>query len=36
MTLALVTHTKEIKSFDGKRGGSHEVLISDVFHNYQF
>ena len=36
LTLALATNTKKIKSFDGKRGGSHEVLISDVFHNYQF
>ena len=36
MTLALATHTKKIKSFDGKRGGSHEMLISDVCHNYQF
>ena len=25
LTLALATHTKKIKSFDGKRGGSHEV-----------
>ena len=31
----LTTHTKKIKSFDGKRGGSHEMLISDVCHNYQ-
>ena len=29
-------HTKKIKSFDGKRGGSHEMLISDVCHYYQF
>ena len=30
-------HTyKENKSFDGKRGGSHKMLISDVCHNYQF
>ena len=36
LTLALATHTKKIKSFDGKRGGSHEVLISDVCRNYQF
>ena len=36
LTLALATHTKKIKSFDGKRGGSHEMLISDVCHNYQF
>ena len=36
LTLALVTHTKKIKSFDGKRGGSHKMLISDVCHNYQF
>ena len=35
LTLALATHTKKIKSFDGKRGGSHEMLISDVCHNYQ-
>ena len=34
--LALATHTKKIKSFDGLRGGSHEMLISDVCHNYQF
>ena len=36
LTLALATHTEKIKSFDGKRGGSHEMLISDVCHNYQF
>ena len=30
LTLALATHTKKIKSFDGKRGGSHEMRISDV------
>ena len=36
LTLALATHTKKIKSFDGTRGGSHEMLISDVCHNYQF
>ena len=36
LTLALATHTKKIKSFDGKRGDSHEMLISDVCHNYQF
>ena len=36
LTLALATHTKKIKSFDGKRGESHEMLISDVCHNYQF
>ena len=36
LTLAFATHTKKIKSFDGKRGGSHEMLISDVCHNYQF
>ena len=30
-------HTcKENLVFDGKREGSHEVLISDVCHNYQF
>ena len=34
LTLALATYTKEI--FYGKRGGSHEMLISDVCHNYQF
>ena len=33
LTLALATHTKKIKSFDGKRGGSHKMLISDVCHN---
>ena len=36
LTLALATHTKKIKYFNGKRGGSHEMLISDVCHNYQF
>ena len=36
LTLALATHTQKIKSFDGKRGGSHEMLLSDVCHNYQF
>ena len=36
LTLALATQTKTIKSFDGKRGGSHKMLISDVCHNYQF
>ena len=38
LTLALATHSKKIKSFDDKRGGSHEMLISDVCHkkNYQF
>ena len=25
-----------IKSFEGKRWGTQETLISDVFHNYQF
>ena len=35
LTLALATRTKKIKSFDGKRGGSHKMLISDVCHNYQ-
>ena len=35
LLLALATHTKKIKSFDGKIGGSHELLISDVYHNYQ-
>ena len=34
--LALATHTKKIKSFAGKRGGSHKMIISDVCHNYQF
>ena len=34
LTLALAKYTKKIKSFDGK--GSHEMLISDVCHNYQF
>ena len=29
LTLALATHTKKIKSFDGKRGGSHKMLISE-------
>ena len=36
LTLALATHTKKIKSFDGKRGESHKMLISDVCYNYQF
>ena len=36
LTLALATHTKKIKSFESKSGGSHEMLISDVCHNYQF
>ena len=36
LTLALAPHTKKIKSCDGKRGGSHEMLISDVCHNYKF
>ena len=36
LTLALATHTKKIKSFDGKRGGSYEMLISDVCHNYEY
>ena len=36
LTLALATHAKKIKSFDGKRGISHETLISDVCHNNQF
>ena len=26
LTLALATHTKKIKSFNGKRGGSHVML----------
>ena len=29
LTLALATDKKNFKSFDGKRGGSHEMLISD-------
>ena len=33
---SLATHTEKIKSFDGNRGGSHKMLISDVCHNYQF
>ena len=36
LRLALATHTKKIKSFDGKKGESHKMLISDVCHNYQF
>ena len=36
LMLALATHTKKIKSFDGKRRGSHETVISDACHNYQF
>ena len=36
LTLALATQTKKIKSFDGKRGGSHKMVISDACHNYQF
>ena len=36
LTLALATHAKKIKSFDGKKGGSYKMLISDVCHNYQF
>ena len=36
LTLALVTHTKKMKYFNGERGRSHEMLISDVCHNYQF
>ena len=36
LKLALATHTKKIKSFDGKRVGSQEMLISEVCHNYQF
>ena len=36
LMLALATHTKKIKSFDGKIGGSHEMLLSDVCHNDQF
>ena len=27
LMLALATHTKKIKSFDGKNRGSHEMLI---------
>ena len=36
LTLALATHTKKIKSSDSKSGGSHEMLIGDACHNYQF
>ena len=36
LTLALATLTKKIKSFDGIKGGSYEMLISDVCHSYQF
>ena len=36
LTLALATNIKKIKSFDCLRGGSHELLISDVCHNDQF
>ena len=36
LTLALAIHIKKIKSFDSKRGGPHEMPISDVCHNYQF
>ena len=36
LTLALATHIKKIKSFDGKRRVSHKMLISDACHNYQF
>ena len=36
LTLALAIHTKNLKSLDGKRGGSHEMIISNVCHNYQF
>ena len=36
LTLALATHTMKIKSFDGIRGRSHEMLISDVCLNNQF
>ena len=36
LTLALATYAKKNKSFDGKRGGSQEMLISDVCHNYLF
>ena len=36
LALALTTHTKKIKSFDGTRVDSHEMLINDVCHNYQF
>ena len=36
LTLALATHTKKMKYFNGKIGGSHEMLISDVCHNDQF
>ena len=36
LRLALATHTKIIKSFECKSGGSRDMLISDVCHNYQF
>ena len=36
LTLALATHTWKNKSSGGKRGGSYEMLISDVCHNYQY
>ena len=36
LTLALATHTKKIKPFDGLREGSHKMRTSDVCHNYQF
>ena len=36
LMLALATHTKKIKSFDGKKRGTYKMLISDVCHNYQF
>ena len=36
LMLALATHAKKIKSFNGQRGGSHKMLISDVCHNYKF
>ena len=36
LMLALAKHTKKIKYFDGYREGSHEMLLGDVCHNYQF
>ena len=35
LTLALATHTRKLSLLMAK-GGSHEMLISDVCHNYQF
>ena len=36
LILVQATHTKKIESFDGKIWGSHETLLSDIFHTYQF